>query len=683
MQIHNETTVSAMNTSEQTFLLRAGEQLYGIVKERFAGNEALLRLKGHEIHVKFEGSLPSEERVLLMVTDMSKELPVVKEIKAAVAEEPASPPPQLQIPRGVKGDLRKAVEILVAKGVPVSKNTLRELAIFFEKSGGTTAEKLETIEALAKKGLELTPLQIQAVHKALHDTSLKNDLTKLLKELSREKPLSFHLPDSGPVLQATGDHPGAAEPGAPLSNIDLLLKALKKEPDFGKIVSMLNGELAGSGTLTERQTEKLAGAVKTAVSMAEGGRELASRRMIAEALEQIRQENKSGNAPAPASSAYSLSEEITALLPQNAKDYIVATVTERMSQLTIDFKNIKRELTRHLNTAEMLIRQNPAQARPVLESVIKLLDQAILKSDIMLYTDMELEKKLLQASSKLAAAKKILANGDAASAQKIVTEVREVLEKIIFKPSDVKVRHFVLEKLLTMEPLEPKAQAAVATESSLQEINQFSSARGIYEKLIRLGLTYEGDRAFALVTKGNPEAASLSLKEALLKLAQDDESSLSQKAEQVVTNLTGQQLLSKNDPANLQSMMFILPFLLKEKAEQVKVFINSKNGKEKIDWENCRLYFLLETEKLGEVGINLTVVDRNLSITIKNDRPDFREKVAPLTEQVKERLEEIGFQVTSIRFSRLSGEEKTDKSPKPAAKPKLPHFTGRGYDFTI
>src|SRR5690606_28453979 len=107
---------------------------------------------------------------------------------------------------------------LVAKGVPVSKNTLRELAIFFEKSGGTTAEKLETIEALAKKGLELTPVQIQAVHKALHDSSLKNDLTELLKELIREKPWSFHLPDSGPVLKATGDHPEAAGPGAPASN---------------------------------------------------------------------------------------------------------------------------------------------------------------------------------------------------------------------------------------------------------------------------------------------------------------------------------------------------------------------------------------------------------------------------------------------------------------------------------
>ena len=89
---------------------------------------------------------------------------------------------------------------------------------------------------------------------------------------------------------------------------------------------------------------------------------------------------------------------------------------------------------------------------------------------------------------------------------------------------------------------------------------------------------------------------------------------MAQQAEQALTNITGQQLLSKSDGnGTLQSMFFNLPLMLGEKPENLQVFINSKNEGEQVQWENCNLYFLLETRKLGDVGILLNSTDRNLS----------------------------------------------------------------------
>ena len=62
---------------------------------------------------------------------------------------------------------------------------------------------------------------------------------------------------------------------------------------------------------------------------------------------------------------------------------------------------------------------------------------------MMLFTDMKTEKQLLQASTQLAEAKKLLSKGNHAEASKIVQEVKNMMDKIIFKPSEQKIIHYV------------------------------------------------------------------------------------------------------------------------------------------------------------------------------------------------------------------------------------------------
>lgn len=687
MQVNNEKVIPSAIPNEKHLLLKAGEQLHATVKERLADNEAILRIKGRDVRVRFEGTLPSSGKITIAVNDASKELPTVKEIKAPSHNSPqaksnAAPPAHgLHIQQGIKGDLRKAVDILMEKGQPVSKNTLQELAIFIEKGEGTLEQKLETVSAMAKKGLQFTPTQIQAVHTALHDSSLKDYINDLI-----DSPAKTTSPAvTGNIMNGPSQENSiGTQDSTALTTIEHLIKALKKEPDINQIFTMLKEQLSTLGALTSTQIEKLQAALEKALPIAESGRELASRQLLLSTLQQINKEQSNTIQTQPAAETYTLTDEFISTLPVASKDYIVSTITKKLSQLGIDFKNIKRDIMRNLRNVQTLINQNQSQAKSMLEATIKRLDQAILKSDVMLYTDMATEKKLLQASSQLALARQLLEKGDTGQARKIVHEVQTVVEKVVFKPSHTRVQHFVSEKLFQMEEAAPKQQLTQTVESSLQGVKDSPSGRQIFEILRTIGLTYEADQANSLLSKTNAEEASGSLKEALLKLSQSNtEASQIQRAEQSLSSITGQQLLSKNDNATLQSMMFVLPFLLKEKAEAVKVFVNSKTKKHKVDWENCSLYFLLETKRLGEVGILLSAVDRNLSVTIKNDKPDFQEKIAPLAEKAKERLQEIGYSIGAIEFARLSDEEVKEEINQPAVQPAQPHFTERGYDFSV
>ena len=64
----------------------------------------------------------------------------------------------------------------------------------------------------------------------------------------------------------------------------------------------------------------------------------------------------------------------------------------------------------------------------------------------MLFTDMRTEKQLLQASGQFAQAKKLLSQGNHAEAGKIVREVKNLVDRMNFKPSDQKVVHYVTRR---------------------------------------------------------------------------------------------------------------------------------------------------------------------------------------------------------------------------------------------
>ena len=462
----------------------------------------------------------------------------------------------------------------------------------------------------------------------------------------------------------------------PSESINQALKQLQKEPNLEKALDQVRREITSNPTIDSKTINKVEKALNQATQLQDKGRELAARQHITKELTEIQQELaktepkiNTEQKSLQEQMQYDLNEQMQSLNIQS-KDILVTKVTQKLAQVTHDFRELKREISRNLDNVERVIntfKKNAyPQAKQMLETTISKLDNAILKSDMMLFTDMKTEKQLMNASTQLAEAKKLLAKGDHDQAGKIVNEVKTLVDKLIFKPSEQKIMHYVNKESMALGTSSPSQQMLTKfSEATHGTVNQEPSARQMYEMVRSLGLNHESDVANSLVFQKNDHSQQdqqqqqENLKSLLMKLAQGEgqetNPKVAQQAEQALTNLTGQQLLSKSDGnGTLQSMFFNLPLLLGGKPENLQVFINSKNEGQQVEWENCNLYFLFETKKLGDVGILLNSTDRNLSITIKNDLPGFKEKIEPLASFTKEKLQEVGYNVSSINFARMN-----------------------------
>ena len=186
-------------------------------------------------------------------------------------------------------------------------------------------------------------------------------------------------------------------------------------------------------------------------------------------------------------------------------------------------------------------------------------------------------------------------------------------DSINFKPLDQKVVHYVKGENEALQHRSPTGQLLTKMSDSTYQGSE-PSPRAMYDMVRSLGLNHESDVANSLVFHKNDgvsqqELQQQNLKSILMKLTQGEEVSpkMAQQAEQALTNITGQQLLSKSDGnGTLQRCFSTFRSCLEENQENLQVFINSKNEGKQVQWENCNLYFLLETRKLERLEFFLT-----------------------------------------------------------------------------
>ncbi|HHY74206.1 MAG TPA: hypothetical protein GX497_13485 [Bacillus bacterium] len=593
----------------------------------------------------------------------------------------------------------------LAQNQSQTQNQMENKGVSEQNQIETEAQNSKQVESLSK-----TQSDQQSQTKATQSAQTNNDqLSKILADMIEQ------------------ESPTATNKTGPSELIKEALKQIQKEPSLERALNQIRQEILSNPNLDLKMVEKVENAIDRSSQLLEKGRELGARQQITNALTEVEQElARTESEPLQAADQQRANQDALIkqfeqnvqfqTLPLESKNLLVTKVTQKLAQATHDFRELKREITRNLDTIERLANMYKKnaypQAKQILETTINKLDNAILKSDMMLFTDMKTEKQLMQASSQLADAKKLLAKGNHAEAAKIVHDIKALMDKINFKPSDQKVMHYVSKESMNVEPKSAQRQMLNQfDETARSYVRQEPSARQMYETVRSLGLNHDSDLAKSLVFQkgGNSQfnhghgaqeqqqnhEQQQNLKAVLMKLAQTggDEAStkIAQQAEQALNNLTGQQLLSKSDSGNtLQSMFFNLPLLLGEKPQNLQVFVNSKKEGQQVDWENCNLYFLIETKKLGDVGIMLSSTERSLSITIKNDKTGFKQKMEPIAAFTKEKLQEIGYNVGNINFTRMtpinsqqaSGQqEKTNKEEQQMQM--RPVFTEKGMDFKI
>lgn len=380
------------------------------------------------------------------------------------------------------------------------------------------------------------------------------------------------------------------------------------------------------------------------------------------------------------------------------KLYIVESVTVKMQDVALSFKTEQSAMLQRME--EALSEDKPLtadQVKELLGTVINKLDDILMKSDVPLYTSMTMEKQLLKMSSNLQEARSLLSKGDMAATKAIIKSVHQSLENAVFKPSERKVQGFALKQ---GEALIQEKETL--NEKQLLQLQTFKqegvSARNTLELFRSLGLNHDyevSEKLSQLKTFDKKIKVDSNLKEVLLKLEQDEkqeEHKSVESLEKSLNNLNGQQLLNKQGQKNSQQTMFFnIPLVNAQEVKNMKLYVNSRDANNQLDWENCSLYFVVDLKQYGPTGIKVDIQDRGVSITVKNDDENLKAVIEPLIDNLGNMLEEVGLKEKKVNFLPLDDHKKFGRNMlkeqpiEEEASQKVSTYSNsqKGFDFKI
>lgn len=157
----------------------------------------------------------------------------------------------------------------------------------------------------------------------------------------------------------------------------------------------------------------------------------------------------------------------------------------------------------------------------------------------------------------------------------------------------------------------------------------------------------------------NPAAkeAAETLKGLLLHLAgaEDVPPALKETVQQVVQHLTGQQLLLNTDrTAPFAQVTLFIPLQGPNGEQTASVHIQSRRGRKgELDAKNCRLWFDLDMKHLGHTVVDVNVVEKIVSLHIRNDQEWTGELFESKREELAAAVESIGYQLFSLKSGPL------------------------------
>ena len=669
MKITSEIFSNSYTNNNQNIDLKENEIYNASIKTRLSDNQAVVKIRGKDFNVDFQGEVPKSDNISLQVLGIKDNTISVKQVPHSLGKIEENHDVENIISKfnmKITDELKQAVKIMKEHDIPINKETLKNVEEFINKASGSISDKLDTISSLARKGIELSPSNLKAVHEALHGEGLIELSSQELLSIEVIKDIRIALSNgesldkiSQMIKEKILDKELALKLGKVLNQANKLKDLGKKEEGLLKIVDVLNeieGNITGvDNTLNDFNISDL-------------------------------QNN------------LNIQEALSGLDP-SVRAFIMTKISNEMVQATDKFKALKREVSKNIDTMVKITKSTNTNVsdyiKGMLEKSIDIIDKAILKSDITLYTDMKTERQLLGISSQLADARRMIFKGNNSQAAEILNNVKEKLLNINWKASENKVIHGVTKHSLFTDNAALHDRLNLNLNNIVNNFqNQQPTARNTFDFFRALGLNYESEVAQKLA--GNLKELSQNdiqknLKSMLLKLTEKEgrvlqENSNSQSIVKTLHNLTGQQLLSKHDSnSHEQSMYFNIPVNIEGELKNLKLFVKGRKKNEKIDWENSSLYFLIETNKMGATGINISSIERNLSLTIKNDNLRLENKITKLSDKLKKNLEEVGYNVVGFKFTRLNQQIKeNDKDNRLKQKFILPNrLNQKGFDFKI
>lgn len=188
-----------------------------------------------------------------------------------------------------------------------------------------------------------------------------------------------------------------------------------------------------------------------------------------------------------------------------------------------------------------------------------------------------------------------------------------------------------------------------------------------------------------LPAAANPAAkeAAETLKGVLLQLTgiEDLPPALKESAQQVVQHLTGQQLLLNTDrTAPFAQVTLFIPLQGPNGEQTASVHIQSRRGRKgELDPRNCRLWFDLDMKHLGHTVVDVNVVEKIVSLHIRNDQEWTSELFELKREELASAVESIGYQLFSLKSGPLPEHAAVKLEPQQAAGGTAGEYTPQVY----
>ncbi|HBV88055.1 MAG TPA: hypothetical protein DEF42_15710 [Desulfosporosinus sp.] len=186
-----------------------------------------------------------------------------------------------------------------------------------------------------------------------------------------------------------------------------------------------------------------------------------------------------------------------------------------------------------------------------------------------------------------------------------------------------------------------------------------------FEKLLaslrKLGLNYE-QRILQMLKMDHPdkEMEKTSLKETfkgrLLAAIHSQEGDLDSNSPlaQLLQKITGQQLWFKTGAMDTAYMLLHLPLLNQEQFIPVQIAIESARKGLKMDEQHCRIAILIETQELGEIGIDSFFNEDSFTCRVLSQDlqfiPQLLEEVLPET---RVKFAKLGFNIERVEVGEL------------------------------
>jgi hypothetical protein len=211
----------------------------------------------------------------------------------------------------------------------------------------------------------------------------------------------------------------------------------------------------------------------------------------------------------------------------------------------------------------------------------------------------------------------------------------------------------------------------------------------VLELFNRLGLQHERQILGGATAVNQADTVRMeSVKSALLQVLQSPDVNVlhqgsREQLEHMVQQLTGQQLMlaGDNNSAFMQVAMQ-LPIPGQKEGENALIQIESrKKAQGELDPDNCRLFFYLSMQNIGETMLDVSIVNKILSVSLYNNQQELPAIVQALRSLLEAKLDEQGYRLSGMRVLPLPSQESaagkpTAGVPYPASSSSLVNYKG-------